>query len=155
MRGKIQTNWSVGYGRRDVWREEGKATKINPICRCSQHRCWLRGCRPPRMYEYRPCLYFDVALFHSWLQGITSKSVKKSENSPLNPGDCEWAEGSCLYQFVGGRHSCCLLFCNLIWGLDCCISFSLHLPKHVVIIRYNYFDKGLAVISTENTRWFP
>jgi len=36
------------------------------------------------MYEYRLCLYvcdLDVALFHSWLQGITSKSVKKSENS--------------------------------------------------------------------------
>ena len=97
MRGKIQTNWSVGYGRRDVWRKEGKATKINPICRCSQHRCWLRGCRPPRMYEYRPCLYFDVALFHSWLQGITSKSVKKSENSLLNPGDCSPTIDSALH----------------------------------------------------------
>ena len=30
----------------------------------------------------------DVALFHSWLPGITSKSVKKSENSLLNPGGC-------------------------------------------------------------------
>ena len=43
------------------------------------------------MYEYRLCLYvcdLDVALFHSWLQGITSKSVKKSENSLLNPGGC-------------------------------------------------------------------
>ena len=28
----------------------------------------------------------DVALFHSWLQGVTSKSVKTSENSLLNPG---------------------------------------------------------------------
>jgi len=36
------------------------------------------------MYEYRLCLYvcdLDVALFHSWLQGVTSKSVKNSENS--------------------------------------------------------------------------
>ena len=36
------------------------------------------------MYEYRLCLYvcnLDVALFHSWLQGVTSKSVKMSENS--------------------------------------------------------------------------
>jgi len=36
------------------------------------------------MYEYRLCLYvcdLDVALFHSWLQGVTSKSVRKSENS--------------------------------------------------------------------------
>jgi len=49
------------------------------------------------MYEYRPCLYFDVALFHSWLQGITSKSVKKSENSPLNPGDCEWPSRGVLF----------------------------------------------------------
>ena len=41
------------------------------------------------MYEYQLCLYvydLDVALFHSWLQGITSKSVKKSENSLLNSG---------------------------------------------------------------------
>ena len=41
------------------------------------------------MYEYRLCLYvcnLDVALFHSWLQGVTSKSVKTSENSLLNPG---------------------------------------------------------------------
>jgi len=30
----------------------------------------------------------DVALFHSWLQGVTSKSVKTSENSLLNPGGC-------------------------------------------------------------------
>ena len=29
---------------------------------------------------------FDMALFHSWLQGVTSKSVKTSENSLLNPG---------------------------------------------------------------------
>ena len=50
-----------------------------------------RGCRPPRMYEYRLYLYvcdLDVALFHSWLQGVTSKSVKKSENSLLNPAGC-------------------------------------------------------------------
>ena len=40
------------------------------------------------MYKYRLCLYvcdLDVALFHSWLQGVTSKSVKKSE---MNPGGC-------------------------------------------------------------------
>ena len=30
----------------------------------------------------------DVALFHSWLQGVTSKSVKTSENGLLNPGGC-------------------------------------------------------------------
>jgi len=43
------------------------------------------------MYEYRLCLYvydLDVALFHSWLQGIASKSVKISENGLLNPGGC-------------------------------------------------------------------
>jgi len=36
------------------------------------------------MYGYRLCLYvcdLDVALFHSWLQGVTNKSVKNSENS--------------------------------------------------------------------------
>jgi len=57
----------------------------------SLYRYRLRGCQPPQMYEYRLCLYacdLDVALFHSWLQGITSKSVKKSENSLLNPGGC-------------------------------------------------------------------
>ena len=43
------------------------------------------------MYEYRLCLYvcdLDMALFHSWLQGVTSKSVKKSESSILNPCGC-------------------------------------------------------------------
>ena len=43
------------------------------------------------MYEYRLCLYvcnLDMALFYSWLQGVTSKSVKTSENSLLNPGGC-------------------------------------------------------------------
>ena len=30
----------------------------------------------------------DVALFHSWLQGVTSKSVEKSESSILNPCGC-------------------------------------------------------------------
>ena len=34
------------------------------------------------------CLRSWCGLFHSWLQGITSKSVKKSENSLLNPGGC-------------------------------------------------------------------
>ena len=28
-----------------------------------------------------------------------------------------------------------------------------HLPKHVVIIHPNYFDRGLAAIFKENTRW--
>jgi len=43
------------------------------------------------MYEYRLCLYvcdLDMALFHSWLQGVTSKSVKESESSILNPCGC-------------------------------------------------------------------
>ena len=43
------------------------------------------------MYEYRLCLYvcnLDMALFHSWLQNVTSKSVKKSESSILNPCGC-------------------------------------------------------------------
>ena len=80
-----------------------------------------------------------------------------------------WGEGNQQATFVGVNstfhpllvveHIILPLFiCTLIWGLDCCISSSLHPLKHAMIIHSNYFDRGLAAINTGNsghpwTRW--
>jgi len=84
-------NWGVEYGRRNGVRKgkEGDKNQPNWVVVVSIDADYedignSEGASIGHVFE-NGC-DFDAALFPSWLQGITSKSVEKSENSLVNPG---------------------------------------------------------------------
>jgi len=78
--------------KRMAWGEGGRAINIGTSNDNAGHQ---QGTRISYVFEHGRDL--DVALFPSWLQGIMSKSVKKSESSLFDP--CGWLP---IWDFVDG-----------------------------------------------------